>query len=211
MSETQVKTEIKAYGIKVLLAAHPEVRRLKRQHTPTWHGNKFWTSSWLIMDFLRGEGMPSGTRVLDAGCGWGLTGIWCARAFDAEVTGADIDEEVFPYLDLHAAVNKVEVATMETDFDGIRTAALKKFDLIVGADICFWDEMVDPLKRLIKRALNANVRMVIIADPGRAPFEQLAGYFINNGEGKWTAEALDRKVDKPRRIRGRLLVIRKRG
>jgi len=64
-----VKTMIRAYGLRVLLSGHPEVRRLKSLHISSFHGNKFWTSGWLLMEFFSRRGLPERTRVLDVGCG----------------------------------------------------------------------------------------------------------------------------------------------
>ena len=198
-----VKTVIRAYGLSVLLSRHPEVRKLKRLHVSSFHGNKFWASGWLLMEFFRRRGLPEGTRVLDVGCGWGLTGIYCAKKHNAVVTGVDIDSEVFPYLRLHAEINKVKIATMKRAFGGLTGKHLKDFDVLIGADICFWDKLVCSLKRLINRALQTGPRMVLIADPGRPTFEELAKYFAE----KRGAEILDCTVQRPRRIQGRILKI----
>lgn len=199
----RAQTEIRAYGIRVLQSRHPEIRKLKRLHTPSVHGNKHWVSSWLLMDYLRRHPLPKGARVMEIGCGWGLAGIYCAKKFDAIVTGVDIDAEVFPYLRLHAAINKVDVATLQKKFNKLKETDLQDIDVVIGADICFWDKMVFPLKRFIRRALNAGVKEVIIADPARSPFEKLSKYFVKKGKG----ETLDWHVQRPRNIRGQLLKV----
>ena len=197
------KTEIRAYGIRVLQSRHPEIRRLKRLHAPSVHGNKHWASSWLLMDYFKRHPLPEGARVMEIGCGWGLAGIYCAKKFDAIVTGVDIDAEVFPYLRLHADINNVHVATLHQKFNKLKETHLQDIDVVIGADICFWDKMVYPLKRFIRRALNAGVQQVIIADPARAPFERLSKYFAKKAKG----ETLDWHVQRPRNIQGQLLKI----
>jgi predicted nicotinamide N-methyase len=201
--DRSVKTMIRAYGIRVLLSGHPDVRRLKRVYVSSFHGNKFWTSSWLLMEFFRRRGLPEGTRILDVGCGWGLAGIYCAKKHNAVVTGIDIDPDVFPYLRLHSEINKVKIATMKRGFGGLTGNDLKNFDVLIGADICFWDKLVRSLKRLINRALKTGPRMVLIADPGRPTFNELAKYFAE----KQGAEIFDWTVQRPRRIQGRILKV----
>jgi predicted nicotinamide N-methyase len=199
----KARTEIRAYGVRVLLSRHPEIRRLKRLNSPAVHGNKLWASSWLLMDYLDRRGMSKGARVMEVGCGWGLAGIYCAKKHGAIVTGIDIDPEVFAFLRLHADINSVQIGSMKKTFVSVTERQLRKVDVVIGSDICFWDTMVDPLKRFIRRALRANVRLVLIADPGRAPFERLGEYFVKTGRGEtlsWTAR-------RPRRVRGRLLRI----
>lgn len=166
--------ERRAYGLTILKAAHPQMRQLKKNHEPSIHGNKFWSSSYLIMDFLGYQGLPIGTRVLEAGCGWGLAGIFCAKQFGARVTGIDADEEVFPYLDLHAQVNGVEIKTRKARFEELTAKELAEFDVLLAADVCFWDEMVDPLYGMIEKAVKAGVQQVVLADPGRPPFVQVS-------------------------------------
>ncbi len=197
------KMETRAYGIRVLLSRHRKIRNLKGLNTPTVHGNRHWASSWLLMDYFKRHGLPRKAHVMEVGCGWGLAGIYCAKKHDATVTGVDIDAEVFPYLHLHAEINKVEISVMNKGFDGLTGRLLKDVDVLIGADICFWDNMTDPLKRLVLRALRAGVGLVVIADPGRPPFHKLCEYFLE----KRGAKTLDWATRRPRHIRGRLLKI----
>jgi predicted nicotinamide N-methyase len=197
------KKEIRAYGIRVLLSRHPEIRRLKRHSIPTSHGNRFWTSSWLLMDYFRKHGLAEGSNVMEIGCGWGLAGIYCAKKHGANVTGVDIDSDVVPFARLHASLNRVGLSFIKKDFNRLGGKQLNDTDIMIGADICFWDEMIDPLRRLVRRALRAGVKMVLIADPVRSPFEELCGHFTD----KPGAEILDWSVKRPRNISGRILKI----
>jgi predicted nicotinamide N-methyase len=185
------------------LSQHPEIRKLKRFNAPSVHGNRLWKSTWLLMDYLHRRGLPEDVRVMEVGCGWGLLGIYCAKKHGAKVISVDVDPEVLPYLKLHAKVNEVDIATMRKDFDGLRTKHLQEVDVLIGADVCFWDNLVKPLKNLILRALRAKVKQVLISDPGRPPFEEVAEYFISKRGG----EILDWTAQRPRRSEGRILKI----
>ena len=47
-------TQRQAFGLKILNAKHHAVRKLKAEgHQAEIHGNKFWNSSFLIMDHLK--------------------------------------------------------------------------------------------------------------------------------------------------------------
>jgi len=140
---------------------------------------------------------------MEIGCGWGLLGIYCAKKYDSRVISVDLDAEVFPYLELHTRVNDVEISTLQKDFDGLRTKHLQKVDLLIGADVCFWDTLVKPLKNLILRALRAGVHQVLISDPGRPPFQEFGDYFASKRGG----EVLDWTAQRPRRSEGRILKI----
>ncbi|MCG6916830.1 MAG: methyltransferase [Deltaproteobacteria bacterium] len=192
-----------AYGVRLLLSQHPEIRKLKHFNAPSVHGNRLWKSTWLLMDYLHRRGLPKDVRVMEVGCGWGLLGIYCAKKYGVKVTSVDVDPEVIPYLKLHARINEVDIATVRKDFDGLRTKHLQKIDVLIGADICFWDTLVKPLKNLILRALRARVKQVLISDPGRPPFEEVAEYFISKKGG----EILDWTAQRPRRSEGRILKI----
>ncbi len=197
------KTEILDYGVRVLRSRHREIRKLKRVHNPSFQGFRVWSSSWLLMDFFKRQGLQDGMRVMEVGCGWGLAGIYCAKKHGAVVTGVDIDSEVFPYLRKHTQINNVKITTMRRGFDGLMGDHLQEIDIMIGADICFWDSMVDSLKKLICRALGKGVQSVVIADPGRSAFDKLGGYFVEKLIGKM----LDRTVLSPYPIQGRILKI----
>jgi predicted nicotinamide N-methyase len=161
----------------------------------------------LLIDYLNRKGLPDGARVIEVGCGWGLAAIYCAKQHGAEVTAIDGDAKILPYLRLHAEINEVEITALKKDFTRLRVQDFEQVDVLIGADICFWDTLVDPLRKLILRALRAGVQQVLITDPGRSPFEQLGNYFINKRNGRvfyWTAQ-------RPRRSQGRILKIVQEG
>jgi len=197
------KTEFKSYGVRALLSRHQEIRKLKRTYPSSVHGNKIWASSWLLMDYFKHQGLGESTRVMEIGCGWGLTGIYCAKNHRSIVTGVDTDPDVFPYLQLHADLNKVQIATLRKPFEKLKKEELKSVDVLIGADICFWDNLVESLIVLIRRAIRCKVPLILIADPGRDTFDKMSECFINGQRG----ELLDWSVKRPRNIQGKILKI----
>ncbi|MEE2658656.1 MAG: methyltransferase domain-containing protein [Candidatus Latescibacterota bacterium] len=196
-------TKRTAYGVTILKSNHKRIRALKKSHEPDIHGNKLWNSSYLIMDYLKHQGLPVGSRVMEVGCGWGLLGIYCAKQFDAEVVGVDADPKVFPYLHLHAEANGVSLQTRKSRFEDLKKRHLADTKLVVGADICFWDEMVDPLYSMIRKAMRSGVEQIIIADPGRPPFDEVC----EKAEKKFDAEVKEWEVKKPGKAQGWLLIV----
>ena len=188
------ETTRQAYGITVLKAADARVRQLKKEYTPFIHGNKFWNSSWCVMDFLAHQGLSPKSQVLEIGCGWGLAGIYCAKVQGAKVTGMDADSAVFPYLKLHAEVNGGEIETWRCKFEKVKKKDLKKTNLVIGADICFWDEMIEPVYKVIKKAIKAGVGQIIIADPGRPPFQALSEKVIEKVGGEVKQWEIDDEI-----------------
>ena len=179
-----------AFGLTMLSPSHPEVRRLQHDAArPSLHGHKVWPSSWVLLDYLHQRGVLPRARVLELGCGWGLVGIGCAKTFQAQVTGLDADAAVFPYLQLHAQRNGVHITTRQGTFVDLAPQELAAFDLIVGADICFWEDLVDPLYRLVRDSIAVGVAEILVADPSpsRPPFDDLCARCVQQGN----AEVLD--------------------
>ncbi len=191
-------------GLTLYPDNHPLITQLQEQGYPEIHGHKVWNSSYFIMDYLSTNPLPDRARVMDIGCGWGLLGIYCARMFAAKVTAVDADSHVFPYLQLHARANKVKIKSHVARFEALPGKMLHGLDLLAGGDVCFWDELVDPLFVLIEKAVRNKVPLIIVADPGRSPFLRLARrcqkYFNTTLEPVST--------DSPASEEGYLLIIR---
>jgi predicted nicotinamide N-methyase len=185
----------------VLTPGHPRIQRLKRKVAPTKHGHRVWGASFLLMDYLSRSDIAHGTRIMEVGCGWGLAGIHCARCHGARVTAVDRDPAVFPFLRLQARVNGVELDTMETRYELLTRRQLEDVDMLIGADICFWDLLEPPLKLLVSRALRAGVGTVLIADPGRPPFYRASERLIK----KYGGVEIDWMVERPYKVTGYIL------
>ncbi len=194
-----------AYGIYLLASQHRLIRRLKRAYEPTIHGNRAWRASFLLMDYLLHNPLRQGARVMELGCGWGAAGVFCARRFKAKVTGLDLDKNVFPYLEVVAALNDVEVSPLEGNFNNLTTARLGEEHMLVGSDICFWDSLVKPLLALVERAVQAGVERVVIADPGRPTFYELADFCANR---EWRTTLKEWYAVEPSRSTGEVLEVR---
>lgn len=139
--------------------------------------------------------------MLDLACGWGLSGIYCAKAFNSKVTWIDGDEEVYPYLNLLAEKNKVTGDFIHIDIDQVGREILKNIDIVIASDICFCDTLIDTLRRFINRANKASVSQIYISDPGRWTFDELAEMFVQ----KKGAELIEWSVTKPVKSEGKIL------
>lgn len=185
---------IKYKGVKAFKASHPEIRKLKKANeVPSIHGNKIWDSSFVLMDFLHRWPPGQELAVMDIGCGWGVLSSYLAKAFNADVIGVDADEAVKPFFDFHAVQNGVTLDFCKGTMQSLNKKKLKGIDMLVGADICFWPELYKDWRRLIKRALDAGVEQVYIADPGRSPFWDLVEYCEKN----FDADVWSHDIKKP--------------
>jgi predicted nicotinamide N-methyase len=206
LQELPEKNIFQAYGILLLENNHRFVRKLKKHYTPSIHGHKTWNSSFLLMDyFLHNETLEYEQHIMELGCGWGPASIFCAQHATAKVTGVDRDDEVFPFLEVQAALNEVEVQTKQASFEKLTKKQLAQYDLLIGADICFWDKLVKIHFNLIKRAFQAGVKEIVIADPGREPFYELAEKCLDKYED---CDLLDWYATEPEHFEGEILVIR---
>jgi predicted nicotinamide N-methyase len=207
--------ERSAFGLTMLHPSHPEVRRLQQDAPrPTLHGHKVWPTSFVLLDYLHQRGVAPQARVLDLGCGWGLVGIACAKTFQAQVTGLDADAAVFPYLQLHAQCNGVHLATRHSTFAALTPQDLAVFDLLVGADICFWEDLVDPFYQLIRHGVAAGVAEILVADPSRPPFDELCARCVPQGNAEvftWTMTTPVAETGRILRVVGRGAEARRRG
>ena len=172
------------FGITVLKNNHPDIRRIKSDvGIATIHGNKFWNSTSLMIDYLNAAPPKKRWRILEIGCGWGISGIYCAKHYQAKVTALDADDSVFAYLQHHAQLNGVTIQTRKSRYEKVTVGRLSQFDMVIGSDICFWDEMTKPLFNLINRAYQAGVKRVVMTDPGRSPFRTMAQRCIDKFDG----------------------------
>jgi predicted nicotinamide N-methyase len=206
MAQTDVNQRhfIEYLGIKALRSTHPGVRKLKReQNGHSAHGNKVWRSSFVLMDYLSTNPPQTQAKVLDIGCGWGLTGLFLAKQYQARVTGIDIDNTVAPFLALQAQANQCEINFQARSFESLSAEELGQYQLMIGTDICFWDELTQPLFELLKRSVNAGVERIIIADPGRAPYWSLVDLCVQ----AFDAAVVTRRIYEPWKTEKYLLVI----
>ena len=182
------------HDVKYLRSNHPEVRRIKRRKLGhSAHGNKIWLSSFVLIDYLSFNPIARNSKILDIGCGWGISSVFLAKTYAAKVTALDIDAKVEPYLALHCEINNTNVNFHCADFQDLKDNEIAKFSNIVAADICFWDEQVSPLYQFINLALDAGVERLLIADPGRPPFWALCDHCCQNLD----AEILTRRITEP--------------
>jgi predicted nicotinamide N-methyase len=191
-------------GLKVLKSTHPEVRKIKRlQSGHSAHGNKVWRSSFVMLDYLETHPLKENKSALEIGCGWGLTGLYLSKFQNIDVKCIDIDPSVKPYFELQNKINDHEIPFEACSFESLSQQTLSEYQYVVGTDICFWDELTQPLFELIKKARIAGVKKILIADPGRPPFWSLAELCAE----KLGSEVITRRIDQPWKSEKYILII----
>ena len=204
MSKPKASTQRRFRGTIMPTASHPDIRKVKREgNYPSIHGNKLWKSSCLVIDYLKQNPPEHANSVIDVGCGWGASGIWCAKKLGSDVTSMDADPDVFPFLEVAADLNGVVTTPLVSRFEKLSKRQLSQFDLLIAADICFWDELVDPVYKMVNRAIKAGVKQIVIADPERPTFHEMAARCVD----KHCAELIEWETRSPIKAHGALLVI----
>lgn len=193
-----------AYGIYLLGAQHRLIRSLRERYTPTSHGHRTWQSSFVLMDYLQHRPPRQRSRIMEIGCGWGSAAVYCAKTFKARVTGVDFDGNVFPFLALLAGLNDVRVAPLHRPLERLTTRRLGEEDLLIASDVCFWERLVKPMTHLVNRAMRGGVPRIVIADPGRTTFYELA----ERCSRRWQVELTEWYASDPGRVCGEVLEVR---
>lgn len=195
------------HGTKYYTGLHPSIKQHYRSgRRPKEFGNKIWHTSFILADhFENGCKLFSNQRVLEIGCGQGVLGIFLAKKYSCEVTCSDFDEGVLPIVQMNANLNNVEVKAQKFAFSEISKEYLEQFDVIVGAEVCYNEEVGKDLLLLTKRALEAGVSKILIGDPGRPDFDEL----VENCSSLFNTEVYQLPKTKNGKITN-LLIISKR-
>lgn len=164
----------KRHQLQYFTGSHPQIMaQYKKGQRPKEFGNKVWATSLILLDYLHARKTDlTHLRVLEIGCGWGILGVYLAQEFSCKVTCSDLDEFVLPIVELLAKLNQVEVTTKCSSFADLTIDYLNNFDVIIGAEVCYSEEVGKELIELIARAELAQVKHLYIADPGRPDFNE---------------------------------------
>lgn len=127
----------------------------------------------------------SGLRVVELGCGLGVPSIVAARG-GARVVATDRDPEGVELAARNAQENDAEVETAVASFERPDELLGRRFDIVLGADLLYEDESVDPLLELLPKL----APQALIATPDRAP----AGRFLDEARRRWRVESWQRGV-----------------
>lgn len=146
-------------------------------HLPYWA--ELWDSSYVIGAELASRSLK-GIKVLDLGCGMGLTA--CASAFaQAEVLLADLEPPALSFAELNTWPWRSQCRYRVTDWT--RDDLGEKFQIIVGADILYERKQWDYLHPFFLKHL-APEGEVLLAEPGRQtgeafiPWAQAKGWKV---------------------------------
>jgi predicted nicotinamide N-methyase len=151
-------------------------RQSDPQHLPYWA--ELWDSATGIGQFLfKQQDRVAGRRVLDLGCGMGLSGT-VAAALDARVLFADIEASALLFAQLNSLPWAMHVRTRQVNW---QTDHLEEdFHLILGADILYERSQWPFLEKFWRSHLAPRGR-IILGEPGRQTGDDFGGWIGPQG------------------------------
>lgn len=130
-------------------------------HLPYWA--ELWDSAHAIAHWLVRQSSLNGQKVLDLGCGMGLTGT-VAAACGANVLFADLEPAALLFAQLNSLPYLSHVRTRRLDWRHDRIN--ESFNLILGADILYERKQWDFLNPFWEAHLAPNGK-ILLGEPGR--------------------------------------------
>ncbi len=123
-----------------------------------------WSSSEVLAHCMF-EHDIEGLRILEVGCGIGLTSLVLGHRL-ADITATDQHPEAERFLQKNVALNGLAPIPFVRAGWGDDDCGLGEFDLIIGSDLLYERPNVEPLAAFIDRHAKPQCQ-VIIVDPGR--------------------------------------------
>ena len=149
-----------------------------------------WPSSEVLAHFMS-DFEIKGKRILEVGCGIGLTSLLLNRR-QADITATDYHPEVEDFLQENTRLNDDELIPFIRTGWADEITRLGKFDLILGSDLLYEEEHAALLSGFIDQHAKPHCE-VIIVDPGRSQYSRFSklmtelGYTLNKSKPKNTA------------------------
>ena len=121
----------------------------------------------------------AGKRILEVGCGLGLSALVLQRA-GADITATDHHPLAGEFLRVNAALNRLApVAFRRASWTGVDTT-LGRFDVVVASDVLYERQHPGELMGFLERHTNADAQ-VIVADPGRSQHARFSAHMRADG------------------------------
>ena len=148
-----------------------------------------WPSSIALARHLDQMDSPRRQRVLEIGCGFGLSGIVASQG-GAEVLFTDYEGEALLFAQHNALQNGCMAGTSFVQMDWNAPCLKGRFTRILGADVVYEKRNWEPILALIQEHLAAD-GTALIAEPNRANadgfFDLLARHGFRSEEFGYTA------------------------
>lgn len=128
---------------------------------PLWA--KIWPASIILGHYMRHKASPEAT-LLEVGAGCGVSGLMAAQHGFGKVVVSDINEDALLFSRINALKNNLGERVKVMRVNVANTSLPEKFDLIIGAEILYLDDLHRPLLRFISRQLKSGGQGVLVKD-----------------------------------------------
>jgi 2-polyprenyl-3-methyl-5-hydroxy-6-metoxy-1,4-benzoquinol methylase len=166
----------------------------KKTWQPYWA--ELWECSFVVAETLAGRDL-SGMRLLDVGCGLGLTGT-VAAAKGAWVTMIDAAHPALLFARLNSWPWRDRVRIRRLDWRHERLAG-QPFDLIVGADVVYDRDDWPFLEAFWRNHLLAHGTL-LLGEGGRSTGAEFVGWLAGRGWHVARTEITDARFHRPIRL-----------
>lgn len=139
-----------------------------------------WPSSEVLAHLMFDYHL-TGQRILEVGCGIGLTSLVLNHR-QADISATDYHPEVESFLLENTRLNHDRTIPFTRTGWGDKKSSLGLFDLIIGSDILYEHEHIDLLSTFINQHAKPRCK-VIVVDPGRGNHAQFSKRMVSLGYG----------------------------
>jgi SAM-dependent methyltransferase len=166
----------------------------KKGWQPYWA--ELWECSFVVAERLASQDL-TGLRLLDVGCGLGLTGS-VAAARGARVTMIDAAHPALLFARLNSWPWRQRVQVRRLDWRHDRLAG-PRFDWIVGADVVYDRDDWPFLEGFWQNHLLAD-GLLLLGEGGRSTGKEFVGWLAERGWGIVGTEITDARFHRPIRL-----------
>ena len=137
-----------------------------------------WESSHILANKMQDFDI-TGKRILELGCGLGLSSI-LLNSRKADITATDYHPEAGKFLAKNVTLNNGDdIPFLRADWKD-DNLGLGKFDLIIGSDLLYEQDHIELLSEFINSHANAECEIIIV-DPGRSNHSRFSKKMIQLG------------------------------
>jgi len=147
---------------------------------------RLWEAAIVLSNFMVSLSPAPGTTVLELGAGLGAPGL-AAAAMGCSVTLSDYEEMILDFERVSAAASGLDNVRFDM-LDWLNPPEMKRYDIILGAEILFRDEFFEPLLGIIRRALKPDGVVYMAHDIKRKSMHP----FLNKAEKEYEISASKR-------------------
>ncbi len=149
---------------------------------------RLWEAAIVLSEFLAGQRLGPGTTVLELGAGLAAPGL-TAAACGCKVMLSDYEELILDFARVSAAASSISGVGFKL-LDWLDPPPMERFDVIIGAEILFRDDLFKPLLAILRQTLKPGGVVYLAHDVRRRSLKP----FLEQAENEYRIAASMRKL-----------------